>query len=139
MRKSIVTAILGPTNTGKTYSAFRKLYNYKNGVIGFPLRLLARENYDLARNEFGERNVALITGEEKIIPSDPKYYFCTVESIPENIDFEFVAIDEVQLSADFERGYNFTEKIIKKKGLLETLFLRFKFNGTNFKINVSEY
>ena len=123
MRKSIVTAILGPTNTGKTYSAFKKLYNYKNGVIGFPLRLLARENYDLARNEFGERNVALITGEEKIIPSDPKYYFCTVESIPENIDFEFVAIDEVQLSADFERGYNFTEKIIKKKGLLETLFL----------------
>ena len=117
MRKSIVTAILGPTNTGKTYSAFKKLYNYKNGVIGFPLRLLARENYDLARNEFGERNVALITGEEKIIPSDPKYYFCTVESIPENIDFEFVAIDEVQLSADFERGYNFTEKIIKKKGL----------------------
>ena len=123
MRKSIVTAILGPTNTGKTYSAFKKLYNYKNGVIGFPLRLLARENYDLARNEFGESNVALITGEEKIIPSDPKYYFCTVESIPENIDFEFVAIDEVQLSADFERGYNFTEKIIKKKGLLETLFL----------------
>lgn len=123
MRKSIVTAILGPTNTGKTYSAFKKLYNYKNGVIGFPLRLLARENYDFARNEFGERNVALITGEEKIIPNNPKYYFCTVESIPENIDFEFVAIDEVQLAADFERGYNFTEKIINKKGLLETLFL----------------
>ena len=139
MRKSIVTAILGPTNTGKTYSAFKKLYNYKNGVIGFPLRLLARENYDLARNEFGERNVALITGEEKIIPSDPKYYFCTVESIPENIDFEFVAIDEVQLSADFERGYNFTEKIIKKKRIIRDSFLRFKFNGTNFKINVSEY
>ena len=123
MRKSIVTAILGPTNTGKTFSAFKKLYDYKNGVIGFPLRLLARENYDLAKNEFGEKNVALITGEEKIIPDDPKYYFCTVESIPESIDFEFVAIDEVQLAADFERGHNFTEKIINKKGLLETLFL----------------
>ena len=123
MRKSIVTAILGPTNTGKTYSALRKLYDYKNGVIGFPLRLLARENYDLAKNEFGERNVALITGEEKIVPDDPKYYFCTVESIPENINFEFVAIDEVQLAADYERGYNFTEKIVNKKGLLETLFL----------------
>ena len=118
-----ISAILGPTNTGKTYSAFKKLYNYNTGVIGFPLRLLARENYDFAKNEFGEKNVALITGEEKIIPENAKYYFCTVESIPENIHFEFVAIDEIQMAADFERGFFFTDKIINKKGSLETLYI----------------
>ena len=123
MGKEKISAILGPTNTGKTYSALRKLYDYKNGVIGFPLRLLARENYDFAKNEFGDSNVALITGEEKIIPENAKYFFCTVESIPENINFEFVAIDEVQMSADFERGFCFTERIINKKGSLETLFI----------------
>jgi len=123
MSKENISAILGPTNTGKTYSALKKLYNYESGVIGFPLRLLARENYDFAKKEFGEKNVALITGEEKIIPEHAKYFFCTVESIPENINFEFVAIDEVQMAADFERGFCFTEKIINKKGLLETLFI----------------
>ena len=102
---------------------FKKLYNYNTGVIGFPLRLLARENYDFAKNEFGEKNVALITGEEKIIPENAKYYFCTVESIPENIHFEFVAIDEIQMAADFERGFFFTDKIINKKGSLETLYI----------------
>ena len=101
---------------------FKKLYNYNTGVIGFPLRLLARENYDFAKNEFGEKNVALITGEEKIIPENAKYYFCTVESIPENIHFEFVAIDEIQMATDFERGF-FTDKIINKKGSLETLYI----------------
>ena len=123
MDKEKISAILGPTNTGKTYSALRKLYNYNNGVVGSPLRLLARENYDFAKNEFGENNVALITGEEKIIPNTARYFFCTVESIPENLKFEFVAIDEIQLASDFERGFCFTEKIINKKGLLETLFI----------------
>ena len=123
MDKEKISAILGPTNTGKTYSALRKLYNYNNGVVGSPLRLLARENYDFAKNEFGENNVALITGEEKIIPNTARYFFCTVESIPENLNFEFVAIDEIQLASDFERGFCFTEKIINKKGLLETLFI----------------
>ena len=123
MVKYKISAILGPTNTGKTYSALRKLYDYNNGVIGFPLRLLARENYDFAKKEFGEKNVALITGEEKIIPDTARYFFCTVESIPEKINFEFVAIDEVQMAADFERGFCFTEKIINKKGSLETLFI----------------
>ena len=123
MSKEKISAILGPTNTGKTYSALKKLYNYNNGVIGFPLRLLARENYDVAKLEFGESNVALITGEEKIIPDSARYFFCTVESIPENIKFEFVAIDEIQMAADFERGFCFTDKIINKKGLLETLYI----------------
>ena len=139
MGKEKISAILGPTNTGKTYSALRKLYDYKNGVIGFPLRLLARENYDFAKNEFGDSNVALITGEEKIIPENAKYFFCTVESIPENINFEFVAIDEVQMSADFERGFCFTERIINKKGSLETLFIGSSSMEKNFKENLSRY
>ena len=122
MSEDKISAILGPTNTGKTYTAIKKLYEFNNGVVGFPLRLLARENYDYARNEFGEKNVALITGEEKIIPPSARY-FCTVESIPERIDFEFVAIDEIQMAADFDRGFNFTEKIINKRGLRETLFI----------------
>ena len=123
MSEDKISAILGPTNTGKTYTAIKKLYEFNNGVVGFPLRLLARENYDYARNEFGEKNVALITGEEKIIPPSARYFFCTVESIPERIDFEFVAIDEIQMAADFDRGFNFTEKIINKRGLRETLFI----------------
>ena len=121
MSEDKISAILGPTNTGKTYTAIKKLYEFNNGVVGFPLRLLARENYDYARNEFGEKNVALITGEENY-SSFSKIFF-TVESIPERIDFEFVAIDEIQMAADFDRGFNFTEKIINKRGLRETLFI----------------
>ena len=123
MYKKKISAILGPTNTGKTYTALKKLFNFNSGVIGFPLRLLARENYEFAKNEFGETNVALITGEEKIIPDNAKYFFCTVESIPDNKNFEFVAIDEIQMAADFERGFFFTEKLINKKGLIETLYI----------------
>ena len=123
MSQDKIFAILGPTNTGKTYSALKKLYEYNNGVIGFPLRLLARENYNFAKDEFGESNVALITGEEKIIPGSAKYFFCTVESIPEKMNFEFVAIDEIQMAADFERGFCFTEKLLNKRGSLETLFI----------------
>ena len=123
MPKSKITAILGPTNTGKTFSAIKKLLSFKNGVIGFPLRLLARENYNFIKNEVGDDKVALITGEEKIIPEGAKYFLCTVESIPESRSFDFIAIDEVQLAADYERGYLFTEKILNKNGKIETLFL----------------
>ena len=95
-----LTAILGPTNTGKTYTAFERLISYKSGIFGFPLRLLARENYDKAVSKLGSKNVALITGEEKIFPKTAKYFFCTVESMPLNIDVECIAIDEVQLASD---------------------------------------
>ena len=88
-----ISAFLGPTNTGKTYSAIQRLYKYKSGVVGFPLRLLARENYECAKKILPINKVALITGEEKIIPKGAKYFFCTVESIPENLNFEFVAIE----------------------------------------------
>ena len=118
-----ISAILGPTNTGKTYSAIKKLFSYKTGVIGFPLRLLARENYELSKRIVSEKYVALITGEEKIIPKTAKFFFCTVESIPENKQFDFVAIDEVQLAGDYERGHLFTEKILNRRGNQETLFL----------------
>ena len=123
MRKKKISAILGPTNTGKTYTAIQKLFSYQSGVIGFPLRLLARENYEIAKKKYSKKLVALITGEEKIIPSTAKYFFCTVESIPENQPFEFVAIDEVQMASDYNRGYIFTEKILNMRGTRETLFL----------------
>ena len=116
-------AILGPTNTGKTYLAFERLISYKSGIFGFPLRLLARENYDKAVKVLGFDKVALITGEEKIIPKEAKYYFCTVESIPLNIAVECVVIDEVQLAADYERGHIFTDRILYLRGIYETIFL----------------
>ena len=117
-----IVAILGPTNTGKTFSAIQTIFKYNNGVIGFPLRLLARENYEFAKKQVGDEKVALITGEEKIIPKMAKYFFCTVESIPDQ-RFEFVAIDEIQLASDYERGHLFTEKIMNKIGAKETMFL----------------
>ncbi len=118
-----ILALLGPTNTGKTYRAFERLIAYKSGIFGFPLRLLARENYDRALSKLGRENVALITGEEKILPKNPKYFFCTVESMPLNIEVECIAIDEVQLAADYERGHVFTDRIINLRGTLETIFL----------------
>ena len=121
--KKKISAFLGPTNTGKTYAAIQSLLKYKTGVIGFPLRLLARENFELAKKFLPESKIALITGEEKIIPKNAKYFFCTVESIPENLQFDFVAIDEVQLASDYERGYIFTKRILNNRGLKETLFL----------------
>ena len=120
---SSLLAILGPTNTGKTYLAFERLISYKSGIFGFPLRLLARENYDKAISKLGIQNVALITGEEKIFPKNAKYFFCTVESMPINIEVECVAIDEVQLSADYERGHIFTDRILHFRGIYETIFL----------------
>ena len=122
MKLTKISATLGPTNTGKTFSAIEKLLSYSNGVIGFPLRLLARENFDYVKKQVGEDYVALVTGEEKIIPKEAKYFFCTVESIPDN-NFDFVAIDEVQLCSDYERGHLFTEKILNTKGKKETMFL----------------
>ena len=111
MPKNKITAVLGPTNTGKTHLAIDTMLSFDSGMIGFPLRLLAREVYDKVIKKISIDKVALITGEEKIIPKNAKYFFCTVESIPENVQFDFVAIDEVQLASDYERGYIFTKQI----------------------------
>ena len=116
-------AILGPTNTGKTYNAFEKLFSYSSGIFGFPLRLLARENYDKAIKRIGLSNVALITGEEKILPKEAKYFFCTVESMPKNISVDCVIIDEIQLAANYERGHIFTDRILNLRGNFQTIFL----------------
>ena len=114
---------MGPTNTGKTHFAFDRMLSYQSGIFGFPLRLLARENYDKAIEKLGPHKVALITGEEKIIPNDAKYYFCTVESMPLNLEVECVVIDEVQLASDYERGHIFTDRILNLRGVYETMFL----------------
>ena len=119
---SQVEIILGPTNTGKTFYAFEQMFSYQSGVFGFPLRLLARENYDKACNLYPINQIALITGEEKIIPKDAKYFFCTVESMPEDF-FEFVCVDEIQLAADYERGHIFTQRILYARGEQKTIFL----------------
>ena len=116
-------AILGPTNTGKTYAAFEKLLSYSSGIFGFPLRLLARENYDKAVKRIGLSKVALVTGEEKILPKEAKYFFCTVESMPNNIPVDCIIIDEIQLAADYERGHIFTDRILNLKGNFQTIFL----------------
>ena len=118
-----IVAILGPTNTGKTYLAFDRLFSYSSGIFGFPLRLLARENYDKAVKKIGINNVALITGEEKIVPREAKYFFCTVESMPTNKNVDCIIIDEVQLAADYERGHIFTDRILNLRGFHETIFL----------------
>ena len=124
-------AILGPTNTGKTYLAFERLLSYKSGIFGFPLRLLARENYEKAVRKIGLNHVALLTGEEKIFPKEAKYFFCTVESMPSNIETECVVVDEVQLAADYERGHIFTDRILNFRGTYETIFL-----GSNIIKNI---
>ena len=118
-----VIAVLGPTNTGKTYLAMDRLLSHNSGIIGFPLRLLARENYERAIKIKSVKKVALITGEEKIIPPNAKYFICTVESMPLDKQVEFVAVDEIQLAADRERGHVFTDRILHSRGLKETMFL----------------
>jgi len=118
-----LTAVLGPTNTGKTYLAIERMLTYRTGIIGFPLRLLARENYDKVCGLVGARNVALLTGEEKIVPPTARYFLCTVESMPLDRPSEFVAIDEIQLCADGERGYVFSDRLLRARGLRETMFL----------------
>ncbi len=118
-----VRAILGPTNTGKTYLAIDRMLGHASGMIGFPLRLLARENYDRIVAAKGARAVALITGEEKIIPPSPRWFVCTVESMPVDRLVEFLAVDEIQLCADPERGHVFTDRLLHARGISETMFL----------------
>ncbi len=118
-----VTAVLGPTNTGKTYLAIERMLGYRTGMIGFPLRLLARENYDRIAAAKGRNAVALVTGEEKILPPNPTYWVCTVESMPLDRPVEFLAVDEIQLCADPERGHIFTDRLLHARGLVETMFL----------------
>ncbi len=118
-----IRAILGPTNTGKTYLAMDRMLGHASGMIGFPLRLLARENYDRVVAARGHGSVALITGEEKIIPPRPRWFVCTVESMPLDRPVDFLAIDEIQLAADPERGHVFTDRILHARGLSETMFL----------------
>ena len=103
MKKNKLVAVLGPTNTGKTYLAIETMLSFETGMIGFPLRLLAREVYDKVIKKVDPSKVALITGEEKIIPINAKYYLCTVESMPIDKNLEFVGIDEIQMCTDHER------------------------------------
>tara|TARA_B100001123_G_scaffold428711_1_gene546088 strand:- start:1718 stop:4204 length:2487 start_codon:yes stop_codon:yes gene_type:complete len=121
--KKRITAVLGPTNTGKTHLAVETMLEYESGILGFPLRLLAREIYDKCINKVGKEKVAFITGEEKIIPSKPKYYICTVESMPQDISVDFVAVDEIQMCTDHERGHIFTERLLRARGEKLTMFL----------------
>ena len=118
-----VTAVLGPTNTGKTHLAVERMLAHGGGMIGLPLRLLAREVYDRVRLKVGEHAVALVTGEEKIIPASPRYWVATVEAMPPDVTVPFLAIDEVQLCADFERGHIFTDRVLNRRGTDETMFL----------------
>src|SRR5262244_560561 len=111
-----VTAVLGPTNTGKTYLAVERMLGHRSGMIGFPLRLLARENFDRIVKLKGAAAVALITGEERIIPPHPSYFVCTVESMPIDRRVGFLAVDEIQLAADPERGHVFTHRLRHARG-----------------------
>jgi len=120
---SICRAVLGPTNTGKTYYALERMVSYKSGVIGVPLRLLAREIYDRLVSLKGTENVVLNTGEEKIRGKHALYWVCTTEAMPAGKSFEFLAVDEIQLCADEERGHIFTDRLLNSRGQFETLFL----------------
>jgi ATP-dependent RNA helicase SUPV3L1/SUV3 len=118
-----IIALLGPTNTGKTHVAIEKMLEHDSGIFGLPLRLLAREVYDKCVEKVGNKKVALITGEEKIIPSSAKYFICTVESMPKDKVVDFVAIDEIQMCADRERGHIFTQRMLEARGERLTMFL----------------
>ena len=123
MSKNKITAVLGPTNTGKTFLAIETMLSFDSGMIGFPLRLLAREVYDKIIKKVSLDKVALITGEEKIIPTNAKYFLCTVESMPINKHLEFVGIDEIQMCADHERGHIFTDRLLNLRGEKLTMFM----------------
>ena len=123
VRARTVTAVLGPTNTGKTHFAIERMLAHPSGIIGLPLRLLAREVYGRVVEKVGAEQVALITGEEKIKPKHPRYWVCTVEAMPRDLDVSFVAIDEIQLCQDFDRGHVFTDRLLHRRGLDETLVL----------------
>ena len=117
-----ITALLGPTNTGKTHRAIERMLRHRTGIIGLPLRLLAREVYDRVTARIGEQQVALVTGEEQRVPPRPRYWVCTVESMPEH-DVDFVAVDEIQLAAHHQRGHTFTDRLLHARGVHETWFL----------------
>jgi len=118
-----VTAILGPTNTGKTHLAIERMLGHSSGIIGLPLRLLAREVYNKVVDRVGADAVALVTGEEKIKPPNPRFWVSTVEAMPRDLDVAFLAIDEVQLGADLERGHVFTDRMLNRRAREETLVL----------------
>ncbi|GLI91273.1 helicase-related protein [Methylocystis echinoides] len=118
-----VAAVLGPTNTGKTHHAIERMLSFPSGAIGLPLRLLAREVYNRVVAKVGASNVALVTGEEKIKPRSPAYWISTVEAMPRDIDVDFLAIDEVQLAADLDRGHIFTDRLLRWRGRQETLLI----------------
>ena len=123
MTKNKITAVLGPTNTGKTHLAIETMLSFESGMIGFPLRLLAREVYDKVKIKISSDKVALITGEEKIIPPNAKYFLCTVESMPIDKHLDFVGVDEIQMCADHERGHIFTDRLINMRGNKLTMLM----------------
>ncbi|MEM8797562.1 MAG: helicase-related protein [Pseudomonadota bacterium] len=118
-----VTGVLGPTNTGKTHLAIERMVSHETGMIGLPLRLLAREVYGKVVAKVGEDHVALVTGEEKITPDNPRFWVCTVEAMPSEIPVDFLAIDEVQMAHSLERGHIFTDRVLNWRGTHETLLL----------------
>src|SRR3954465_3995170 len=118
-----LVAVLGPTNTGKTHLAVERMLGHASGMIGLPLRLLAREIYDRIVKQKGPRSVALITGEEKIVPPHAAYFVCTVEAMPLTREVEFLAVDEIQLCADPSRGHVFTHRLLHARGKSETMFM----------------
>ncbi len=123
MSKNKITAVLGPTNTGKTHLAIETMLSFESGMIGFPLRLLAREVYDKVIIKVGIDKVALVTGEEKIIPVNAKYFLCTVESMPIDKQLEFVGVDEIQMCSDHERGHIFTDRLLNMRGEKLTMLM----------------
>ena len=123
MARNKINAVLGPTNTGKTLLAIETMLSFDSGMIGFPLRLLAREVYDKVIKKIDPSKVALITGEEKIIPINAKYYLCTVESMPIDKNLEFVGVDEIQMCADHERGHIFTDRLLNLRGEKLTMLM----------------
>src|SRR5436189_2525382 len=118
-----VTAVLGPTNTGKTHLAIERMLAHSSGIIGLPLRLLAREVYNKCVERVGADAVALVTGEEKIKPANPRFWVATIEAMPRDLEVAFVAIDEAQMGADLERGHVFTDRMLNRPGREETLVL----------------
>src|SRR5215468_5147486 len=122
-RRGRLTAVLGPTNTGKTYFAIERMLAHRSGMIGLPLRLLAREVYDKVVRLKGEAVVALITGEERIVPKFPRFFVCTVEAMPVDIPVACLVVDEIQLCTDPERGHVFTDRLMHARGEEETMWL----------------
>ena len=123
VRSRGVTAVLGPTNTGKTHLAIERMIGHNAGLIGLPLRLLAREVYQRVVDRVGPEAVALVTGEEKIKPPGARFWVATVEAMPRDLDVPFVAIDEIQLAADRDRGHVFTDRLLNMRGRAETLLI----------------